>query len=67
MNGKSKSPDEASFRCAVCQTPWTNGKELKINAMKALVKGLEEFSRNEDNGFTMEFQIGQAALKTVGL
>ena len=60
----SKDPKDAAYRCAVCQTPWLNEKKLKLEAIEGLLKGLKEFSRDEDNGFELRFEIASLENKS---
>lgn len=57
LSGKHKDPSEAAWKCAVCKTEWLNGKSIKSQAFEGLIAGLKEFSRNEENGFIMSFEI----------
>ena len=58
-DGREK-PEEAAYRCGVCRQEWLNGKSGLLSAFAGLVKGLKEFAREDNNGFTLAFQIDKA-------
>jgi hypothetical protein len=55
--GKGKDAKDAVYRCPVCQTPWLEKKQLKLEAIEGLLNGIQEFSRKEENGFGLSFEV----------
>jgi len=65
LNGGREKPEEAAYKCGVCEKNWLSGKKLKLDRMQCLVSGLREFARDEDNGFTLAFQVRQLLRESV--
>ena len=57
LQGGREKPEEAAYRCGVCQREWLNDKKDPLSAFTGLVTGLREFAREDNNGFTLAFQI----------